>query len=156
LRRAIKELANALEDHRERMGILAVGPIFQAGNGKPLNLDNLVRRVIIPSIETCTVCGRTRAKHKKKANHAFNLDTSLVWHGWHAFRRGLATNLHALRVDDKTIQAILRHSNIGITQNIYIKHVDESGVNAMDLLGLEMEQNRINNALATKQNQLPS
>jgi site-specific recombinase XerD len=40
------------------------------------------------------------------------------WHGWHAFRRGLATNLHALGVDDKTIQAILRHSNVSLTQNI--------------------------------------
>jgi hypothetical protein len=36
------------------------------------------------------------------------------WHGWHAFRRGLATNLHQLGVADKDIQAILRHSNIGI------------------------------------------
>ena len=41
-------------------------------------------------------------------------------------------NLHG--VDDKTIQAILRHSNIGITQNIYIKSVSESQVCAMDSL----------------------
>jgi len=73
------------------MGILAQPnlPIFQAGNGQPLNLDNLARRVIAPVAK---------------------------WHGWHGFRRGLATNLHALGVDDKTIQAILRHSNIGNTQ----------------------------------------
>jgi hypothetical protein len=62
-----------------------------------------------------------------------------------AFRRGLATNLHALGVDDKTIlrrsivglhdsQAILRHSNIGTTQNIYIKSVTKSPVIAMDSL----------------------
>jgi integrase len=37
-------------------------------------------------------------------------------------------------MDDKTIQAILRHSNIGITQNIYIKSVNESQVSAMDSL----------------------
>ncbi len=37
-------------------------------------------------------------------------------------------------VDDKTIQAILRHSNIGITQNIYIKSVTELQVSAMDTL----------------------
>jgi hypothetical protein len=29
------------------------------------------------------------------------------WHGWHAFRRGLATNLHRLGVDDLTIQGDL-------------------------------------------------
>jgi hypothetical protein len=52
--------------------------------------------------------------------------------GWHAFRRGVATNLHNLGVDDKTIQAILRHSNVGITQNIYIKSVNKSQVSAMD------------------------
>ena len=32
------------------------------------------------------------------------------WHGGHAFRRGLATNLNRLGVRDKTIQAILRHT----------------------------------------------
>ncbi len=85
--------------------------IFQAGNGKPLNLDNLARRVIAPAVE---------------------------WHGWHAFRRGLATNLHALGVDDKTIQAILRHTNVGLTMNVYVKSVGESQVNAMDTLSAKL------------------
>ena len=46
----VKLLADALEAHRLRAGILAQPglPIFQAGNGQPLNLDNLARRVIIP------------------------------------------------------------------------------------------------------------
>jgi integrase len=57
-----------------------------------------------------------------------------MWHGWHAFRRGLATNLHTLGVDDKTIQAILRHSNIGLTINLYVKSVNESQVNALNAL----------------------
>jgi integrase len=103
----VRQLADALEGHRFRMGQLAQPglPIFQAGNGKPLNLDNLARRVIAPLVE---------------------------WHGWHAFRRGLATNLHALGVADKDIQAILRHSNVGLTMNVYVKSVGESQVNAMD------------------------
>lgn len=46
------------------------------------------------------------------------LDKTLQWRGWHRFRRGLATNLHAIHVDDKTIQAILRHPNIGLTMNV--------------------------------------
>ncbi|MFI5058642.1 MAG: tyrosine-type recombinase/integrase [Candidatus Acidiferrales bacterium] len=105
----VKQLGDALNAHRLRMGILAQPdlPIFQAGNGQPLNLDNLARRVIAPVSS---------------------------WHGWHAFRRGLATNLHALGVDDKTIQAILRHSNIGLTMNVYVKSVSESQVSAMDSL----------------------
>lgn len=105
----VRQLAEALDAHRLRMGVLAQSgwPIFQAGNGKPLNLDNLARRVIAPITN---------------------------WHGWHAFRRGLATNLHALGVDDKTIQAILRHSNVGLTMNVYVKSVNESQVSAMDAL----------------------
>lgn len=132
----VKQLADALEKHKLRMGNLAQPnlPIFQAGNGKPLNLDNLVRRVIIPAITCCEVCGKREDEHAK-VEHEFKLDTSIPsWHGWHAFRRGLATNLHTLGVDDKTIQAILRHSNVALTINVYIKSVTESQVNAMDVL----------------------
>ncbi len=132
----VKQLADALEAHRLRMGILAQPnlPIFQAGNGQPLNLDNLVRRLIVPALSRCAVCQKQEDEHKPEG-HVYQRDKALPrWHGWHAFRRGLATNLHALGVDDKTIQAILRHSNIGITQNIYIKSVSESQVSAMDSL----------------------
>ena len=112
----VRQLADALEAHRLRMGQLAQPslPIFQAGNGKPLNLDNLVRRVITPSL------------------------AGVKWQGWHAFRRGLATNLHALGVADKEIQAILRHSNVNLTMNIYVKSVGESQVNAMDALSARL------------------
>jgi len=51
-------------------------------------------------------------------------------------------------VDDKTIQAILRHSNVGLTINVYIKSVTESQVNAMDVLSARLEQ-ETNNNLAT-------
>ena len=52
--------------------------------------------------------------------------------GWHAFRRGLATNLHDLGVDDKTIQAILRHSNVSVTQKCYIKSLPKQTKAAMN------------------------
>lgn len=127
----VKQLAKALEAHRIRMGKLAGGPIFQAGNRKPLNLDNLVRRVITPALERCEVCRKPEDEHKPEG-HIFKRDDSLPrWHGWHAFRRGLATNLHALGVEDKTIQAILRYSNIGLTMNIYVKSVEDSQVDAL-------------------------
>jgi hypothetical protein len=43
--------------------------------------------------------------------------------GWHSYRRGpaLATNLHALGVDDKTVQAIPRHEDVRSTQRSYVK-----------------------------------
>lgn len=92
----LRQLRDALEAHKLRAGILAQPglPIFQAGNGSPLNLENLVRRVIIPALSRCAVCKKREHQHKPEA-HLFVRDESLPrWHGWHAFRRGLATNLH--------------------------------------------------------------
>ena len=43
------------------------------------------------------------------------------WHGWHAARRGLGTNLYRLGVPKKTIQATLRHANVSTTNTFYIK-----------------------------------
>jgi integrase len=135
----VKMLADALEAHKLRMGPLAESdlPIFQAGNGQPLNLDNLAKRVIAPAIERCIVCKKTESRHLPEG-HMFQLDKTLAWHGWHSFRRGLATNLHALAVDDKTIQAILRHSNVSLTMNVYVKSVSESQINALDVLGKKL------------------
>jgi integrase len=147
----VKQLTEALEAHRKRMGKLAVGPIFQSGNGSPLNLDNVARRIIIPALERCEFCEQQKSEHKND-DHLFVRDSAFPrWHGWHAFRRGIATNLHQLGVADKDIQAILRHSNIGITMNIYVKSVAESQVDAMDLLGEEFEkQDIIGNRLHQK------
>ena len=45
----------------------------------------------------------------------------MEWHEWHAFRRGLATNLHALGASDIVIQAILRPSDVSVTRQSHIK-----------------------------------
>jgi hypothetical protein len=58
-------------------------------------------------------------------------------------------------VDDKTIQAILRHSNIGLTMNVYVKSVVESGINAMDPLEAELKK-PTSNDLATNRTTLPN
>jgi hypothetical protein len=123
--------------HRRRIGKLAVGPIFQSGNGSPLNLDNLARRVIIE------FCEQSKSEHQTDHHQSVRENAFPRWHGWHAFRRGIATNLHQLGVPDRDIQAILRHSNIGITMNIYVKSGAESQVDAMDLLGEEFEKQKI-------------
>jgi len=62
------------------------------------------------------------------------LSGKVVWGGWHPFRRGLATNLHMLGVQDVTIQAILRHANVAITQASYIKAMPEMSIQAMKKL----------------------
>ena len=62
----------------------------ESQSGTSLDLARLARFVIRPALK----------------------QAGLEWHGWHAFRRGLATNLYRLGVLDKTIQAILRHANL--------------------------------------------
>jgi integrase len=42
------------------------------------------------------------------------------WEGWHAFRRGLATNLFTLGVAPEVVQTILRHSDASTTRKHYI------------------------------------
>jgi phosphatidylglycerol:prolipoprotein diacylglycerol transferase len=47
--------------------------------------------------------------------------SGLKWYGWHAYRRGFASNLKELGIDDLVIQRILRHGDVGTTQKSYIK-----------------------------------
>jgi integrase len=53
------------------------------------------------------------------------------WAGWHSFRRGLASNLSELDIKDTTIQAILRHANVSVTQQYYIKQRSAGSAKAM-------------------------
>jgi integrase len=56
------------------------------------------------------------------------------WFGWHAFRRGLATNLHDAGVDDLTTAAILRHADVSTTRRCYVKRLPRQSVKAMQKL----------------------
>jgi integrase len=77
------------------------GPIFANTVGRPLDLEGCYRREMKDLL--------------KKAG--------IGWHSWHGFRRGLASYLNCLGVDDSVIQRILRHSTAATTQNHYIKTV---------------------------------
>jgi hypothetical protein len=57
------------------------------------------------------------------------------WTGWHSFRRGVATNLHAAGFADKEIPNILRHADIHVTMKIYVKSIPQTRVDAMEALG---------------------
>jgi integrase len=108
----IAQLKLFLEGHRVRSGNPYEGYILQSPQGKPLNLDALAKDVIRPAFKTA----------------------KLPWYGWHAFRRGLATNLNRLGVSDKVIQQILRHANVTTTMNIYVKMVSQDATAAMKTL----------------------
>jgi integrase len=93
-------------------GYIFAGP----KSGRPLNLANLARRVIVPKL--------TKAGVK-------------CWSGWHGFRRGLATNLYELGEKESTIQSILRHADVKTTRRHYIKKivVSKESKQAMNRLG---------------------
>jgi len=113
----IAQLAQRLELHRSLSGNPANGFMFPSPTGKPFNMDALSRDVIVP---LATKAG-------------------VQWHGWHAFRRGLATNLYRLGVSDKIIQRILRQANVAVTQNCYIKTVDSDAAAAMQQFERSLE-----------------
>jgi integrase len=105
----IPQLADKLAAHRTACGNPSSGPIFANIFGRPLDLEGLYKvqmKDLLP-----------------KAN--------IAWHGWHAFRRGLASNLNRLGVDDSVIQSILRHSTVLTTQTHYIKTTRPDAVGAM-------------------------
>jgi len=130
----ISPLAAMLEAHRVRSGNPRSGVLFLARNGQPLSLNNVLTRQIKPALNRCALCSKSAMEHST-ADHNFKRDESLPkWYGWHAFRRGLATNLNRMGVQDKTIQAILRHSNLSTTMNVYVKSVDADAVTAMKTL----------------------
>jgi integrase len=94
----------------------------------------LVPKRKIFSLNRCKHCLKTREKHAK-AEHGFVPDESIPrWHGWHAARRGLGSNLYALGVADKVIQDVLRHANVRTTNTYYIKTAAQQVTNAMEKL----------------------
>ena len=86
-----------------------VGLMFPNESGDPIDPSNL---------------DRTIRRELKKAN--------LPWYRFHAFRRGLATNLHDAKVDDLTIQRLLRHSDVSVTRRCYIKRLPKQAYDAME------------------------
>ena len=95
----IRQLADRLEMHRFRCNNVQSGPIFATGKGTPQNMNNLLHRLILPALQKA----------------------GIEWHGWHACRRGLGSNLYAMGVQDMVIKSILRHANVTTTTSYYIK-----------------------------------
>jgi integrase len=141
-----RQLREALEAHRSRMKEWARDgfPIFQSEVHTPLALPNLVKRVIVPRLEQCIVCGEQKAEHTPATDHQYERNTTLPkWRGWHSFRRGLATNLHTAGVADKDIQGVLRHSNIRVTMDSYVKSIPQTRINALESIGEKMDSDSV-------------
>jgi integrase len=120
----IKQLAERLELHRLSCGNPKTGPMFPNAFGRPLALTSVVNRVILPALNRCVHCGKPELGHNSA--HGYERDARIPeWHGWHAARRGLGSNLYRLGVHEKVIQAILRHANVSTTATYYIKTAAE-------------------------------
>jgi integrase len=127
----IRQLAERLEMHRLRCGNPQTGPIFANAVGKPLALTSVVNRVILPALNRCERCGKVELMHPR-TDHEYKRDGRIPeWHGWHAARRGLGSNLYRLGVPEMVIQRILRHANVSTTATYYIKTAADDVRNAM-------------------------
>ena len=130
----IRQLAERLELHRLSCGNPQSGPIFANSLGKPLCMNNLLGRVILPALNRCEVCRKVQAAHTI-ADHQFKRDARYPdWRGWHAARRGLGSNLCRLGVPEMVIQRILRHANVSTTATYYIKTAADDVRDAMSKL----------------------
>ena len=90
-----------------------------------------MNRVIWPALNRCEACGKAEPEHSD-AKHQFKREQDVPeWHGWHAARRGLGSNLYRLGVPDIVIQRILRHANVSTTASYYIKTASDDVRKAM-------------------------
>jgi hypothetical protein len=76
------------------MGNPQSGVMFHSGAGQHMDFDKLGQNIIRPAVEALR----------------------LKWHGWHGFRRGIASNLYELGANDKVVQRILRHAKPHVTK----------------------------------------
>jgi integrase len=119
-------LKKVLDAHRVQSKVKDDGYIFRGERlGRPLNLANLVRRVIVPSL--------VKEREKIVAEQDGTVINAVVpqFKGFHAFRRSLASNLYSCGVSPKIIQAILRHSDIGTTLAYYVGVPDDEARKAL-------------------------
>ena len=136
----IRQLADRLEMHRLRSANPHKGAIFANGAANPLALGSLVNRVILPALNRCEICGKQVSDHQN-AKHPYKRDGRIPeWHGWHAARRGLGSNLYRLGVPDMVIQRILRHANVSTTATYYIKTAADDVKQAMAKLESSIPQ----------------
>lgn len=108
----IETLADILGKLREVEGNPASGPILRGPSGKPLNLDNLSKRLMSPLLKAA----------------------GLEWHGWYSLRRGVSTTLAGLTRDAMASKGLLRHANLATTTRHYVKDVPENTLSAMNQL----------------------
>ncbi len=117
----IEPLRDLLAELRTLEGNRVAGPILRGLSGRPLNLDMLARVVIVPAL-------------RNPENYSGPDAKRIVWHGYYAFRRGIATLASSVSRDPMAAKGLLRHTSVNTTLTHYIKDVPEVTENAMTLV----------------------
>ena len=102
------------------MGSPEGGVVFHSGVGVPICGSRVGQRVIRRALEAIRS----------------------PWFGWHAFRRGLASNLYEIGAQDKAVERILRHSKPHVTRERYIKVFDRTVLEAVEKVQARIEELR--------------
>ena len=83
-----------LNEYRTSQGDPTGGVVFHSGAGEDLDFDRLGQSVVRPAVES----------------------QRPEWHGWHGFRRGIASNLCELGANDKIAQRVVRPAKPHVTR----------------------------------------
>ena len=109
---AIEPLRELLDELRSTDIYTECCPILKGISGKPLDLNMLSRRVVVP-----VLC-----------------KAGIPWHGWYALRRGIATLTATVANDANAAKGLLRHTSLATTLGHYVKNVPEVTERAMLLV----------------------
>ena len=115
----IEPVKSLLQAWREMVRNPPSGRLFPNGAKKPMSLDSLAQRVIIPK-----------------------LNNGLRWKGWQAGRKGCSTILTELTGDALAARDILDHSTTNITEQQYIAPIPEAGRKGMALLEARLKSHK--------------
>jgi integrase len=97
---------------RQKSGNPSEGWVFPNKTGSPLDLKSLVHRVIVPTLEA----------------------KNIEWKTLYAGRRGAATILTQLTGDALAAKELLRHKNLAVTTDKYVKAIPEALLKGIKLL----------------------
>ena len=99
---------------RKKSGNPKTGWVFPSQNNTPVDLHNLIARVIVPHVnggDTCIRCKKVTEK------------SQAVWKGLYAGRRGACTLIIEKTSKPELAQALLRHKSMSTTLNVYKKAI---------------------------------
>ena len=97
---------------RQKKGKPTEGWVFPNAKGKPVDLRSVISRTIVPTLA------------KKK----------IEWKTLYAGRRGAATILTQLTGDALAAKELLRHKNLAVTTDKYVKAIPEALMRGIKLL----------------------